>query len=226
MLFTTEDPIQPHYVIRHEECTGNEIDAMNNIRRALSRSYAEVSPNLLPTMYINEDLIPSFKEIDEAISELRKTMRVHEQYQILANYCKASDISKVEISYERDLSADQSKNAIASYFGKEFPFQNFMNPLEEMTKMDCYLEAKDKGWDDLLNMTSFCRRPKRKGRPCGTCGPCCDTVSEGLGFRLPFTSRMKARILIPFRQYYRKNYLKHENSMFFKVIRRRLEHKF
>jgi hypothetical protein len=225
LLFTTEEEVQPHYVIRHEESTGNEIDAMNNIRRALSRNHPDIRPKLLPTVYINEGLIPSFKEIDDAIDELRKTIRVHEQYQILASYCKASDISEVDISYERDTGEDQEKNAIAGYFGKEFPFESLKNPLEEMTKMDCYLEAKDQGWDDLLNMTSFCRRPKRKGRPCGTCGPCCDTVAEGMGFRLSFTSRMKARILMPFRKFYRKNYLKHDNSWFFRMIRRRLEHK-
>jgi hypothetical protein len=148
LLLTTSEPVQPHYIIRHEESTGNEIDAMNIIRRAVLKKYPELRPNLLSTIYTNEDLIPSFKEIDDSI-----------------------------------------KNAVASYFGKKIPFQSFENPLEDMTKMDCYQEATDKGWDDLLKMTSFCRRPRRRGGPCGTCGPCCDALQEGMGFRLALIPR-------------------------------------
>lgn len=226
VLFNTDKKVQPHYVIRHEESTGNEIDAMNSIRRELTRSYPQARPRLLPTIYINEELIPGFREIDEAIQELRKSIRVHEQYQILASYCKDAKVGPIELSYERATYDGDEGAPIEAYFGKKFPFEDLLHPLEGRTKMDCYREAKEQGWHELLNMTSFCRRPRRKGRPCGTCGPCCDAVIEGMGFRLPFTSRVKARILIPFRNFYRSNYLKHDQSWFFRMIRRRFEHKF
>ena len=57
LLMTTKDPIQPHYIVRHEESTGNEIDAMNNIRRAASKKNPEFRSRLLPTIYTNEDSI-------------------------------------------------------------------------------------------------------------------------------------------------------------------------
>jgi hypothetical protein len=224
LLSTTNELIQPHYVVRHEESTGNEIDTMTIIRRAAIKKFPEWRSRFLPTVYINGDLIPRYPEIDEKIEEMRKTMRVHEQYQVLTSYCKYAGIGKIDVSYETDFISNKPKNPIRSYFDSgKFPFESFRNPITEMTKRSCYEFAKDHGWDDLLNMIWFCRRPLKKVVPCGICGPCTDTVDNGMGFRLPLKSRLKARILIPFRKFYRKNYLKHETSWFFRLVKRKLE---
>lgn len=225
LLLTTREPVQPHYIIRHEESTGNEIDTMNNIRRAVSREYPELRPNLLPTFYTNEELIPGSEELALEIKKLKEKVKVHEQLHILADYCMASDIEHIDITYERDENEVHGELHVAQFFQVIPAFKSFHNSHEDLTKRGCFNMAVTEGWDDLLKMTSFCRRPRRKGRPCGTCGPCCDAVKEGMGFRLPLIPRMKARILIPFRQYYRKRYLKHDNKWFFKMIKRRFEHR-
>ena len=92
--------------------------------------------------------------------------------------------------------------------------------------MDMFNLAKNKGWNEIFLMTSFCRRPpKKKIVPCGICGPCVDAVKAGMGFRMPVKSRIKARIQIPFREYYRNNYLKHDRGIF-KLIKLKLEGRF
>ncbi|MEA3462744.1 MAG: hypothetical protein U9R49_12735, partial [Bacteroidota bacterium] len=197
---------------------------MNKIIRATWRKNAEWGERLLPTVYTNEDLIPRFKELDADVEELRKTVKVHEQLQILANYCRAFEIEKVDITYERDEVLSPDEVRVAQFFETNPAFKSFRNPHADLTKKGCFEVAKEEGWDDLLKLTSFCRRPKKKGIPCGMCGPCCDAVKEGMGFRLPFVPRMKAKMIIPFRNYYRKNYLKH-NKGIFKIAKRKLEHK-
>lgn len=227
LLRTTDELIQPHYVIRHENSTGSEIDAMNNIRRALTKKYPDLRPKLLPTSYINEDLIPRNEEVDAAAEALRKKMSgVHEQYQILANYCKAHQIDEIDLTYERNTGkVSPDETGVSQYFGTAFPFDNFRNPHANITKRESYDQAKAEGWADLLKLTSFCRRPRRDGKPCGKCGPCHDVLKERMGFRLPFRSRVLANILMPLREFYRKNYDKQETSKFFRMIKRRFQDK-
>lgn len=221
LLLTTEDLVQAHYIVRHEGSTGNEIDTQNKIRRATIEKHPELRSRFLPTIYTNEDLIPKYTDIDQEIERIRKKVKVHEQLQILARYCRAFKIEQIDLIYERDLVVDEDKR-VAHHFGVSSAFQSFTNPLVHMTKRDCYLMAKDKGWDDLLLLSSFCRRPKKKDKPCGICGPCSDVLENGMGFRLPLIARMKAGIQLPFRQYYRKNYL-NQNKGVFKWIKRKFE---
>jgi hypothetical protein len=226
LLFTTNELVQPHYIVRHEESTGNEIDAMNNIRRAVLRDYPELHVRFQPTIYTNEDLIPIMDDVVAAIEEIRKTVNILEQYEIIARYCRAFQIKKIDLTYEMFM--DKNANAInaGTFFGTTFPFEPIANPHKDMYKKDYYTIARKDGWDKYLDMTSFCRRPVKKTKPCGTCGPCYETMTSGLGFRLPLKARIKYRILKPFRAFYRKNYLKHDHVWIFRVMKRRFEHKF
>jgi hypothetical protein len=226
LLITGETPVQPHYVIRHEESTGTEIDTMNNIRREAIRLFPEIRSRFLPTIYINEDLIPESEEINGELKEMRKEVRVHEQYEILARYCKAYNVNQIELTYEQDFHLDPDKVNVSHYFGKKSPFLSISNPHKSTSKLDYYIEAKANGWQEILNMTHFCRRPRKKIVPCGICGPCGDVVDNRVGFRLPIIPRIKARILLPFRKYWRKNYLRHEESKFLLWVKRRFEGKF
>jgi len=223
LLNSFKEPVQAHYIVRHEASTGNEIDAINKIRRAVTLRYPEWKANLLPTKYTNEELIPRSAKLALEIKKVEEKVHVHEQLHILADYCQASDIEHIDISYERDENVEPGSLRVAQFFQVSPAFKSFHNAHEHLTKKDCYNMAVTEGWDDLLRMTSFCRRPRIKGKSCGICGPCCDAVKEGMGFRLPFIPRMKARMLIPFRQFYRKNYNKHDSNWFFLMIKRKLE---
>jgi hypothetical protein len=224
-LLTTTVPVQPHYIVRHEDSTGIEIDTMITIRRAVVAKFPELRSRFLPTIYTNEDTIPRSREVDKEIEALKKQVKINEQYQILAHYCREFKIEQIDLSYELDVDTAPDEILIADFFGKPGAFKSFINPLETVTKRDCYKIAKDGGWSDLILLTSFCRRPRKKITPCGVCGTCSDTVRNGMGFRLPVIPRIKANMLMPFRNYWRKNKSKQKQNRYFKLIQRRFEGK-
>ncbi len=218
LLMTTDFLVQPHYIVRSEDSTGIEIDSMIKIRRAISREYPELMPKLLPTLFTNEGNIPEYKDINKEIEALRKSIKIVAQYKIMLNYCKAFDIDQIEV-------AITSQFEFFEQFSNSHVFHSFIYPLKEITKPALYKIAKRDNWNHLLDMTSTCRRPIKKIKPCGICSTCVDMVMQGMGFTLPFTSRIKAHIEIPFRKYWRKNYPKHKDSKLFKYIQKKLEHK-
>jgi len=222
LLFTTKHIVEPHYIVRHEDSTGIEIDTMIQIRRALTRKYPEVRSRFLPTVYVNEAYIPEFEDVKEEIEELKKKGKVAEQYLIMSNYCREYSIDKIEVALTRI----SGEKAFFTDFKNSPAFKSFTYPTVELTKKEMLSIAIKNKWDDILFMTSFCRRPVNKLTPCGVCGPCVDAVASGMGSRFPLKARIKAKLQIPFRNYYRKNYLKHNNSWFFRQIKRRFEHKF
>lgn len=222
LLYTTNFKVQPHYLVRRENSTGVEIDTMIRIRRAVVNQTPELRSRFLPTVYTNEDLIPTFDELNKQIEELRKTGKVAEQYEIMANYCKAFGIDQIEVA----LTSITGEKGFFEHFKTSPAFEYFSYPTIELSKKDMFRIARENNWDTILNMTSFCRRPKKKIKACGECGPCVDAVMSGMGYRLPLFSRLKANIQIPFRNYWRKNYMKHEESRFFKLIKQKFEGRF
>jgi len=225
LLLSTKFVVQPHYIVRSEDSTGIEIDAMINIRRAISREYPEVMTRFLPTLYTNAERIPSYPDITEQIEELSKSVKIFAQYKMMSNYCRAFNIHKIEVCYEKNVDTLPGDLRLSQYFGNSKVFENFINPLEELTKRECYHTAKLNGWDDILNMTSTCRRPIKKIKPCGMCTTCIDMVIDGMGFTLPLSARIKANLQLPFRKFWRKHYPNHQNSKLFKLIHRKLEHR-
>lgn len=221
-LLNTDKLIQPHYIVRHEDSTGIEIDTMIQIRRYIVNKYPEVRNRFLPTIYMNEDFIPKDQEIEETVNELKKVSKVREQYQILSNYCKEFKIEKVQLS----LVKSTGEMAFIENFNDSPIFAPFEYPNKDLTKRDLYEIAKKENWEDVLLKTSFCRRPVKKIKPCGMCGPCADSVINGMAFRLPLVPRIKARIQIPFRKYYRNNYHKQDSNKFLKYVKKKYEGKF
>lgn len=222
LLLTTEKIVQPHYIIRSESSTAVEIDRMITIRRMICNKYPKVRSRFKPTIYVNSDLIPIDKDIEKTVADLRKVCIVTEQYELMANYCKANSIEAIDVSFIKDNHSDEKLKKYESCDG----FKYFKYPIAEITKKDIFKKTKSNGYYDIFIQTSFCHRPIKKIKPCGVCGPCNDAVMAGMGFRLPFVSYVKAKLTIPLRKYYRKNYLKQDTSKFFRFIKRNFEHRF
>jgi len=203
LLFEEGRKVQPHYIIRDEQCTGTEIDTMAKIRRYISRNHPEFRTELEPILFQDVFGIKSNKEITGLHKTLCKEKKVNNQYEILARYCSQKGISEVDLSI-----IAIEKEIIDSDLFKPFSF-----PLLRMTKKEMLLKAKENGWMEMMEMTSFCRRPKN-GRPCGLCGPCTDAIESGLGFRLPLKSRVIGHLQLPFRRWWRNNYHKQSNRQF------------
>lgn len=201
LLFEEEQQVQPHYIMRSEQSTGTEIDTMANIRRYISRNHPEQRALLEPIIITDVASIHSNEKISGLHEKLRKEKKINKQYEILARYCYQKNVSVAELSV-----IAIEKEIIESDLFKSFSF-----PLLHMTKKEMLHEAKEKGWMEIMEMTSFCRKPKR-GRQCGMCGPCTDAIAAGLGFRLPLRSRIIGHVQLPFRRWWRNNYHKQSNK--------------
>jgi len=208
LLLEEKQVVQTYYVVRAEQSTGQEIDAMNKIRRYLYRNY-DFTRDLLKTIkYVNMNEIVEVPEIRERYNELKKDKKVNIQYVLLAELCHQLGIEDVELGIE----GAQTPNH-ADFFDKNCPiFKNFSYKITHLDKKKMEKIARQKGWLEVMKLTVFCRRPKR-GRPCGLCGPCADAVKEGLGWRLPLRSRVIAYLQIPFRRYWREKYGDRDNSL-------------
>ncbi len=222
LLYTTTQIVQPHYLLRREESTGKEIDTMIKIRRALVKQSPEMKDRILPTVYTNEYLIPEAEDLKKEIVSLRESGKVAEQYEAMAYYCKALGVDSIEVALTNITGEKDS----FEHFRQADAFRFFTYPTIELSKKDMYEVARKEKWEEILNMTTFCRRPRQKSKACGVCGPCVDAVMSGMGHRIPPGARLKANIQIPFRNYYRKNYAKHEKSRFFRWVKATFEGKF
>jgi 7-cyano-7-deazaguanine synthase in queuosine biosynthesis len=225
LLNTTNAIVQPHYIIRHENITGIEVYVMTLIRREIFNSYPEVRSRFLPTRYVNQDLIKTNNDIESQITELRKSTKVNEQYRLMANYCSEYGIKEIEVSLDKT-PGQTAEEWLNEHFKGISAFDCFRYPVFHLTKYDMYMIAKKNKWDHILSMTSFCRRPSIKIEPCGVCGPCVDTVNSGLGFRLPVVARIKAKLQLPLRKYWRNNYNNNKDTKLFRFIEKHFISKF
>lgn len=170
LLLIEKRRTQPHYIVRPESSTGQEIDAMNRIRRELFRRFPEARHLLMPTYFVD---VRGLAYSDEMISEcerIRRSQKLNEQYPLLACYCKKSGITDIEVCINRDevvaLKAIDSSDL----------FQALRSPMVQFNKQESKEFAYGSGWHSIMQYTVFCRNPK-KGAPCGLCGPCFDAVT-------------------------------------------------
>ncbi|MGV8114313.1 MAG: hypothetical protein AB2L17_15585 [Lentimicrobium sp.] len=210
--------VQPHYIILEDKSTWVEIGTMIRIRKVINNRFFNIAHRLLPTMYINHELIKKDPEIETEISRLRQELKVIEQYHLMANYCKELNICNIEVAIihmEGEMGLFKQHRSIDIF--KAFSF-----PISELSKKMIYDISLKEGWDDILMMTSFCKRPIIKVEPCGLCSPCTTAVAEGLDFRLPLKSRLIAKLQIPFRKYIRKRYRKLKDNKIIIAIQKKL----
>lgn len=204
LLFEEKVRVQPHYIVRSEQCTGEEINTINNIRRKLGRDFPEKNKLLLPVKFVDRRSIYINDEIKKRYDEIKEQEKINIQYLILSNYCAQENLENVELSI---LDEDISHRKDRLIFGR------FSFPLLGKTKKEIADRSEENGWMELMRLTKFCRRPKN-GNPCGLCGPCSDVVDAGIGWRLPLKARLFANLQLPFRRWWRDNYDKQKQGLF------------
>ncbi|NBC65090.1 MAG: hypothetical protein GVY07_05420 [Bacteroidetes bacterium] len=217
LVFSEKKVVQPHYVIRQQECTGTEIDTMNRILRKISREYGQYEDQILPVQFFNMNAINANEKLKHEYRELSKKAKVNKQYEILAQYCHQIGVTSMELCV-------LSNEMFGSFKTGNNLFRYFQFPLLNVTKTDMREIAVANNWLEIMNMTWFCRRPI-KGQPCGFCGPCTDVVIAGMSHRLPIKARMKARLQLPFRQWWRNNYQRQGQGWFqktFELLKRKV----
>lgn len=195
--------VRPYYLVETDRRgLMQELAAMVEIRRAVS----EVSPpgRLLSLRLTLLDEVPDDLGVAEAFSTIRRCFYLGSQYRWLACFAYTLDDRSLELCVHRDdrayacvseylRSAESSgdfgggSNLIRAY-GKLFGKFGF--PILEMTKVDMWAVAEGHGFDEILEMTWFCHKPTRWGRPCGQCNPCRYTIQEGFGWRISWWRRV------------------------------------
>lgn len=198
LIFLEKAQVQPHYIIRGEPSSGQEVQTIIKIRKKLRRNFPKIAELLLPVKFIDVRSLPENKKIAERHEKLTTTQKVNSQYLHLAKYCYQENLQDVELSIlKRD----------SGFLEDDLLFGKFSFPLLGKTKKEIAEISLENGWMDLMKLTRFCRRPK-KGKACGLCGPCSDAVEAGMGWRLPLRARLIANLQLPFRKYWRNNYKK------------------
>ena len=232
LLLIEKRKVQPHYMIWGGDTIGETIEAMQNIRSELFSRYPETQKLMLPINFFDFKSLKLNEEITDAFNLLEENQRVGIQHAWLAQFCSQHDYKNVEQGTEKDShSHELLKDYLTDYTIDEEKapkpiydlFKYFRFPLVDLEKTDMDDIAKEYGWDDIMYMTWFCRRPKN-GRPCGFCGNCTDTVIHGMGKRLPLRARIIANLQLPFRKWWRNNYKKRSTGIY-KYIKKMLQNR-
>lgn len=218
LLRKTNHTVQPHYLIFGDNVSGIEIDAMIKMRRKICEKYPDVKIRFLPTIYTNAKHISINKEIDAEVARLRKEIKVIDQYYFMANYCKAHNINEMEVA----IVYLEGEMELFVTYKDSLVFTFFSYPIIDLSKKVIYDMAVKEGWEDIINMTSFCKRPFVKIRPCGVCAPCTTAVMDGMGFRLPYRARLIGKLQLPFRNYIREHYSKFKDNKLLRWIERKV----
>jgi len=189
--------VQPHYIVRPEDSTGQEIDAMHRIRRKLLGEHPKARRLLKSTVLTDVRAIDIEPDLEAEYERIKLKKKVQYQYLLLACYCRQFRLETIEIGIH--------KNDSGSHLAGELLFERFQLPMQHSGKLEMRQIAQNHGFAHLMDLTVFCRRPVG-ARPCGFCGPCHDAVSIGMGYRLPVIRRARAKLLSPLRDFWRNSY--------------------
>lgn len=196
--------VQPYYIVdRLEDRPGvpEEREAMRIIRSAIAARNAGAAARLGTTIECDVRSIPADELITRHYEACLRHAFIGGQYEWLARYCMAHDIQGMELAIHRDDKArellvdciDASHRKLHRHWAGDSRyelFKYFEFPLFDMSKRQMLEESCRARFEDLMQMTWFCHRP-RNGRPCGTCNPCIYTIEEGLGSRVPSVARAR-----------------------------------
>lgn len=201
--------VQPFYVFDEDRLSSaRELAAMKEIRRALALKSTDASVLVLETNVIQKSAIPPDAHIRECWERLNRRDRLGTQYEWLARF--VCQIGSAELSIHRERSRlgayrhlensvtrdgdgyrllrTRSTSDLYSIFG------SFRFPLWNYTKRDMHRIARKHSFEEILTMTWFCHLPDNFGRPCGECMPCLFVTDEGMGWRIPWSARVRRKV--------------------------------
>lgn len=209
LVLSKRKTVQPHYLLRSKrKSTYAEIATMKRIREALKARCAGAAERVRPHSITDVGTLLPSSALTAAYKRLRSQGHLGSQYVWLAQYAQQSGIEGLELSIHVDDKAHGFiKGSIRRVENDGDPywelatrnnglslFSSFRFPILDLTKLQMQARATAHGFDDLLELTWFCHRP-RGGQPCGGCGPCRYTIEEGLGQRVPLRGHLRYRLL-------------------------------
>lgn len=175
LLLIEKRKVQTYYILRSEDSSGYEIDAMVKIRHHLFKDYPFTRDLLSPLKIFDSNQISKIPEIEKEYRKLIKSQKINIHYKDLAEFCEQQNLENVEIGIIKSKDYEPKYNAIEGKI-----FSKFSYPLIHLSKKDINTIARKEKWSEIMHLTFFCRRPKN-GKACGICGPCTDAFEAGLG---------------------------------------------
>ena len=213
LLLLQRRPVVPFYLLDSTRpSTDVEIATMRRIRERLAQLHPHTRDLLAQTRFFKVADLADDAAIDQAFRRSLQQAFMGNQYGWLARFCRQQDIDDMQLCIHRD---DKAHAVIEPYvirvadpdgetnyrFDPNFAqtdqyalFGRFSFPLFETSKLEMARVAGEYGWNDVMHMTWFCHRPRRDQQPCGRCNPCLYTIEEGLGWRIPASSRMTSAV--------------------------------
>jgi len=211
LLIIHRQRVTPFYLIDAERrSAGMEIRAIKRIKERLLKEHPHVHELLQPTRYFAVADISPDTEITEAFQSILKEIHLGSQYEFLARFCKENGITYMQIGNQADRVHNEAcfdfEGLVSERTGNTQPvfrvdpkfrgtneyvlFRYFSFPIIRITKIQIHAMAKERGWEGIMGMTWFCQSPTKYLKPCGKCIPCSQTMTEGLGWRIPVRSRI------------------------------------
>ncbi len=206
-----KETVQPYYIIDPERRSlFYEMRAMQWIKKELFNRFPDTKKRIKPTSFIELQSIRKVDRITESYLAVCEKYPVGIQYDWLARFSYQYSIKNLELCMEKSFDPNSIMNKIlvrdrlnGNVYYKTDPalegeaeytlYGNFLFPIRELTKLDMYKISIKSGFDDIMNKTWFCHQPLANGTPCGVCVPCTQLMKKGMGYRLPFYSRLRYR---------------------------------
>ncbi len=210
LLLVEHEQVRTYYVIdSNRSSTAIELQTMQKIRDKVIKKYPKVKEQFPESHIIRcEDIKPD-PEITESYWRMASKERLGIQYEWLARLAQQFGINNLQLSVERRPDSFLGRNVYpylereeaanrGSYRLKSTPanpdvnfFSNFEYPLIELTKQDMRQHAIRYKFEDIMNHTWFCHKPTKAKESCGVCVPCSLVIKDGMGYRLPISSRAR-----------------------------------
>jgi len=201
--------VQPYYILddlHFRPAVPAERKAMLRIRQRLLDVCPEAAVRLADTIECPLAEIAQDDETTRHYERCLETGFIGGQYEWLARYCRQHGIDGMELSIHRDDKArellaeliDASRARLDPRFAGDSRyelFKSFRFPLFDVTKRQMQAAARLGGFDELMQLTWFCHRPRHR-QPCGTCNPCIYTIEEGLSERVPPAGRIRYHLRV------------------------------
>lgn len=209
LLLIERRRVQPYYLIEPERpLTRMELLTMRRIKARLLEEYPHTRELLRPTQFFAVADIAPNAEVTAAFHSVVARRYIGTQYEWLARFCSEHGFTDMQMAIAplRPLSADMVSQF--SEDGREvfrinpqsceaddcLLFKYYTFPIFDLNKVKTDALARERGWQEIMNMTWFCHRPRRGNKPCGKCHPCLEAIETGLARRVPLRSRVASLV--------------------------------
>lgn len=214
LLIAKKKTVQPFYINDpNRKSAEKELNAMKTVELAVFERYPYTKELLRPTIIRNLEEVANDQDLLNKLGKIVKSYTVGWQYSWLACYCDEIGVGDMELStqkpgivydqiIEESILVDEGNDSfyVIDKHSKQSKlytlFQYFRFPLLEYTKLDMQLEAKEFGFDDILELSWFCHAPKWNKYKCGTCTPCMTAIEQGLGRRVQFLGHLRYYLIV------------------------------